>query len=207
MAHYTPLCSADTPTEAEKAQTLLTKASRDAALVNAGIISPEEARGALIADKESGYGDISAEAPEMGDLAQLQGLLGPEGGQEPQPGQDKATDSATNDFDPNQKRDKSGQWTAEGGSETSSTENGKKHFQNPKKAILRFEREDESGDHNVLSIRRFIAPIIVNNKPAYAKLTVKETHTNNENHKNIYTVELHSLEQVERGNAALDSLV
>lgn len=82
MAHYTPLCSADTPTEAEKAQTLLTKASRDAALVNAGIISPEEARGALIADKESGYGDISAEAPEMGDLAQLQGLLGPEGGQD-----------------------------------------------------------------------------------------------------------------------------
>ena len=302
----------DTPTEAEKAQTLLTKASRDAALVNAGIISPEEARGALIADKESGYGDISAEAPEMGDLAQLQGLLGPEQGQEPQPGQDKATDSATVDFDPNQKRDKSGQWTAEGGSETSSTEEEKNHFQNPKKsigtaeiegkklnvyyqadkdtfldklektgptkiepikdrkevikllrplagndlkndetqitaqvnsdqrgklpsgavhksvlngfsmedhfgaaakidelykkAILRFEREDESGDHNVLSIRRFIAPIIVNNKPAYAKLTVKETHTNNENHKNIYTVELHSLEQVTEGGAGLDSL-
>lgn len=89
----------DTPTEAEKAQTLATKAQRDATLVNAGIISPEEARGALIADKESGYGDISAEAPEMGDLAQLQGLLGPEGAQEPQLGQDKATDSA--DWDEN----------------------------------------------------------------------------------------------------------
>ena len=103
-------------TEAEKAQTLLTKASRDAALVNAGIISPEEARGALIADKESGYGDISAEAPETGDLAQLEGLLGQEEGQEPQLGQDKATD----EFDPNQKRDESGQWTAEGGNSSPS---------------------------------------------------------------------------------------
>lgn len=101
----------DTPTEAEKAQTMLTKASRDAALVNAGIISPEEARGSLIADKESGYGDLSAEAPEMGDLAQLQGLMGAEQGQEPQLGQDKATD----DFDPSQKRDENGQWTSEGG--------------------------------------------------------------------------------------------
>lgn len=88
----------DTPTEAEKAQTLMTKASRDAALVNAGIISPEEARGALIADKESGYGDISAEAPESGDLAQLQGLMGPEQDQEEQNeepqqlGQDSAMD-------------------------------------------------------------------------------------------------------------------
>lgn len=98
----------DTPTEAEKAQTLLTKASRDAALVNAGIISPEEARGALIADKESGYGDISAEAPEMGDLAQLQGLLGPEGGQEPQPAQDENPN-----HDP-----ESGQFASSGGSGT-----------------------------------------------------------------------------------------
>lgn len=112
----------DTPTEAEKAQTLLTKASRDAALVNAGIISPEEARGALIADKESGYGDISAEAPEMGDLAQLQGLLGPEGGQEQQPGQDKATDSA--DWDENKHpRKKNGQFGTGSGESSENSKN------------------------------------------------------------------------------------
>lgn len=112
----------DTPTEAEKAQTLLTKASRDAALVNAGIISPEEARGALIADKESGYGDISAEAPEMGDLAQLQGLLGPEGGQEPQPGQDKATDSA--DWDENKHpRKNNGQFGTGSGESSENSKN------------------------------------------------------------------------------------
>ena len=105
----------DTPTEAEKAQTLLTKASRDAALVNAGIISPEEARGALIADKESGYGDISAEAPEMGDLAQLQGLLGPEGGQEPQLAQDENPN-----HDP-----KTGEFASAGGSASSEKKENK----------------------------------------------------------------------------------
>ena len=115
----------DTPTEAEKAQTLLTKASRDAALVNAGIISPEEARGALIADKESGYGDISAEAPEMGDLAQLQGLLGPEGGQESQLGQDKATDSA--DWDENKvNRDEGGRFSETNASKENESEKGQK---------------------------------------------------------------------------------
>lgn len=110
----------DTPTEAEKAQTMLTKASRDAALVNAGIISPEEARGALIADKESGYGDISAEAPETGDLAQLQGLLGPEEGQEPQLGQDKATDENPN-HDP-----ENGQFSSSGGSGNKAEEDNEK---------------------------------------------------------------------------------
>lgn len=123
----------DTPTEAERAQTMLTKASRDAALVNAGIISPEEARGALIADKESGYSDISAEAPETGDLAQLEGLLGPEEGQEPQLGQDKATD----EFDPNQGRGPDGKWIKEGGNsgesgskeEKSSNLEGKEFFE------------------------------------------------------------------------------
>ena len=125
----------DTPTEAEKAQTLLTKASRDAALVNAGIISPEEARGALIADKESGYGDISAEAPEMGDLAQLQGLLGPEGGQEPQPGQDKATDENPN-HDP-----KTGEFASSGGSSSAKNEEDNGKTQKEKKLVLQIPKD------------------------------------------------------------------
>ena len=41
----------------------------------------------------------------MGDLAQLQGLLGPEGGQEPQLGQDKATDSAEWDENKHPRKD------------------------------------------------------------------------------------------------------
>lgn len=76
-----------------------------------------------------------------------------------------------------------------------------------KNAILRFEREDENGDPNVLSIRRLVAPIKINGKDAYAKLTLKESFSDKETHKRIYTVELHSLEQVEKGNAALDSLI
>lgn len=77
-----------------------------------------------------------------------------------------------------------------------------------KNAILRFERDDEFGDPNVLSIRRFVAPIKIKNKPnAYAKLTLKESLDKSQTNKRIYTVELHSLEQVEKGNAALDSLV
>ena len=53
---------------------------------------------------------------------------------------------------------------------------------------------------------RFIAPVIIRNKPAYAKLTLKESSAKNQTDKRIYTVELHSLEQVEKENAGLDSL-
>lgn len=77
-----------------------------------------------------------------------------------------------------------------------------------KNAILRFEREDEMGDANVLSIRRLVAPVHIDKKPnSYAKLTLKESLDKKKSNKRIYTVELHSLEQVEKGNAALDSLV
>ena len=75
-----------------------------------------------------------------------------------------------------------------------------------KNAVLRFERADDEEDPNVLSIRRFIAPVIIRNKPAYAKLTLKESSAKNQTDKRIYTVELHSLEQVEKENAGLDSL-
>lgn len=75
-----------------------------------------------------------------------------------------------------------------------------------KNAILRFERADDKGDDNVLSMRRFIAPVIINEKPAYAKLTLKESNSEGHFEKRIYTIELHSLEQVEQGNAGLDSL-
>lgn len=54
---------------------------------------------------------------------------------------------------------------------------------------------------------RFIAPVIINEKPAYAKLTVKETHTDNKIYKSAYTVELHSLEQVTEGGAGLDNWI
>lgn len=73
-------------------------------------------------------------------------------------------------------------------------------------AILRFERADDKYAPNVLSIRRFIAPVTIRNKPAYAKLTLKESIAKNQTDKRIYTVELHSLEQVEKENAGLDSL-
>ena len=75
-----------------------------------------------------------------------------------------------------------------------------------KNAVLRFERADDGGDPNVLSIRRFISPVIIKNNPAYAKLTLKESSAKKQPAKRIYTVELHSLEQVEKGNAGLDSL-
>lgn len=71
---------------------------------------------------------------------------------------------------------------------------------------MRFERADDKGDDNVLSMRRFIAPVIINEKPAYAKLTLKESNSEGHFDKRIYTVELHSLEQVEKENAGLDSL-
>lgn len=77
-----------------------------------------------------------------------------------------------------------------------------------KNAILRFEREDEDNDPNVLSIRRFVAPIKIDNKPnSYAKLTLKESVGKPENNRRVYTIELHSLEQIEKGNAAMDSLI
>lgn len=307
----------DTPTEAERVQTQLAQAQRDTTLVNAGIISAEEAREALSADKGSGYSNLPAEMPKTEGLPDLEDLLGgdkEEGPEGEENGGSGVTDGATEDYDPNQKRGKDGKWTKEGTIETDTTKKEKKHFQSPKKtigtaeiegkklnvyykaeknvffdklkkaettkiepieeredlikilkplaghdltneetkisaqvnneqrgklgsgaaikksikngftreehmgaaakiaelykkAILRFEREDDSGDPNVLSIRRFIAPIKVGEKPSYAKLTVKETHTDNKIYKSAYTVELHSLEQVTEGGAGLDNWI
>lgn len=66
----------DTPTEAERVQTQLAQAQRDTTLVNAGIISAEEAREALSADKGSGYSNLPAEMPKTEGLPDLEDLLG-----------------------------------------------------------------------------------------------------------------------------------
>lgn len=79
LLNFNPI---DTPTQAEKAQTQLTQANRDIALVSAGIISPDEARQALASDKESGYSNLSPEAPEP-EMPDLDALL-KDGNDEPQ---------------------------------------------------------------------------------------------------------------------------
>ena len=72
------------------------------------------------------------------------------------------------------------------------------------RAIFRLEREDEDQDPNVLSISRFIAPVQIGEKKAYAKLTVRKIKNKKNLENKIYTVELHSLKQVEEKNAGLD---
>ncbi|MGN0024971.1 MAG: anti-CBASS protein Acb1 family protein [Candidatus Avelusimicrobium sp.] len=86
LLNFNPI---DTPTQAEKAQTQLTQANRDIALVSAGIISPDEARQALASDKESGYSNLSPEAPEP-EMPDLDALL-KDGNDEPQ-GEEKPKD-------------------------------------------------------------------------------------------------------------------
>ncbi len=68
-------------------------------------------------------------------MAQLQGLLGPEGGQEPQLGQDKATDETPN-HDP-----ENGQFSSSGGSSSSKNEEGKSKSSKDKKLVLQIPKE------------------------------------------------------------------
>lgn len=58
----------DTPTEKERAEINNLKAQTSAALVNAGVISPDEVRDNLIKDPDSGYNDITGELEEDTDL-------------------------------------------------------------------------------------------------------------------------------------------
>ncbi len=72
-------------------------------------------------------------------------------------------------------------------------------------AILRLIREDEEYDVNTEDIKRFVAPISINGKSAYAKLLLKKPNDPKIKYSNkLYTVELHSLEQIQNG-AGLDS--
>ncbi|MBO4556879.1 MAG: DUF1073 domain-containing protein [Elusimicrobiales bacterium] len=74
-----------------------------------------------------------------------------------------------------------------------------------KHAILRLERGEGKGVEDIVSIRRFIVPVQFGagekTKKAYAKITVKEYR--GMQGKRLYTVELHSLKQVEE-KAGLD---
>jgi hypothetical protein len=54
----------DTPTEKERAEINEIKARTDATYVQAGVISPDEVRDNLITDPNSGYNEISGDAPE-----------------------------------------------------------------------------------------------------------------------------------------------
>ncbi|MBP5286785.1 MAG: DUF1073 domain-containing protein [Elusimicrobiales bacterium] len=78
-------------------------------------------------------------------------------------------------------------------------------------AILRLERSDGKGKIDISSIRRFVIPIQFGTgkkaKKAYAKLTVKEyvsRKKGSSGNKKLYTMELHTPEQVEKHSAGLD---
>ena len=64
------------------------------------------------------------------------------------------------------------------------------------KAIFKGKRKDE--DNNNMFIKRFVAPVDFGDKKAYAKITAKETIIDGER---IYSVELHSLEQIGKKEA------
>ena len=113
----------DTPTEAERVQTQLAQAQRDTTLVNAGIISAEEAREALSADKGSGYSNLPAEMPKTEGLPDLEDLLGgdkeegPEGEENGGNGENGAgTDTAADEWKENEHpRDDDGKFSSSGG--------------------------------------------------------------------------------------------
>ena len=112
----------DTPTEAERVQTQLAQAQRDTTLVNAGIISAEEAREALSADKGSGYSNLPAEMPKTEGLPDLEDLLGgdkeegPEGEENGGNGENGAeTDTAADEWkESDHPRDDDGKFSSNG---------------------------------------------------------------------------------------------
>jgi phage-related protein (TIGR01555 family) len=118
----------DTPTEAERVQTQLAQAQRDTTLVNAGIISAEEAREALSADKGSGYSNLPAEMPKTEGLPDLEDLLGgdkeegPEGEENGGNGENGAgTDTAADEWkESDHPRDDAGKFYSTGGGNKSS---------------------------------------------------------------------------------------
>ena len=57
-------CPVDMPTEREKAEMQELKARVNTSYLNAGVITPEEARDALRQDKDSGYAGLTDEVPE-----------------------------------------------------------------------------------------------------------------------------------------------
>lgn len=71
-------------------------------------------------------------------------------------------------------------------------------------AILRMSRKERNGDINIISIKKFLAPIKfvtktddeIKEKNAFAKINLRETK---EHGYRVYTAELHSLEQIEQG--------
>lgn len=87
-------CPVDMPTEREKAEMQELKARINTSYLNAGVITPEEARDALRNDKDSGYAGLTDEVPEdYGAEAGNEPPEGSEGGQgqpggNPQAGQD-----------------------------------------------------------------------------------------------------------------------
>lgn len=118
----------DTPTEAERVQTQLAQAQRDTTLVNAGIISAEEAREALSADKGSGYSNLPAEMPKTEGLPDLEDLLGgdkeegPEGEENGGNGENGAgTDTAADEWnEADHPRKDNGQFGTGSGTNTNS---------------------------------------------------------------------------------------
>lgn len=112
----------DTPTEAERVQTQLAQAQRDTTLVNAGIISAEEAREALSSDKGSGYSNLPAEMPKTEGMPDLEDLLGgdkeegPEDGENGGNGENGAgADTAADEWKENEHpRDDDGQFSSNG---------------------------------------------------------------------------------------------
>lgn len=125
----------DTPTEAERVQTQLAQAQRDTTLVNAGIISAEEAREALSADKGSGYSNLPAEMPKTEGLPDLEDLLGgdkeegPEGEENGGNGENGAeTDTAADEWKESEHpRDDDGKFKSGSGS---SNHKGQKEYKN-----------------------------------------------------------------------------
>lgn len=123
----------DSPTEAERAQTQLVQANRDAALINAGIISAEEAREALAADKGSGYSNLPAEMPKSAEIPDFSDLFGnneedkPEGEENGGNGENGAgTDTAADAQweESKHKRDSDGKFASNGdGSGTNNKDN------------------------------------------------------------------------------------
>ncbi len=65
-----------------------------------------------------------------------------------------------------------------------------------KHARLVLEREDESGDANVKSVKRFVSPVIVGGKQAFAYLTAKESVRDGHRLYSVELAELKTLEQI-----------
>lgn len=155
----------DTPTEAERVQTQLAQAQRDTTLVNAGIISAEEAREALSADKGSGYSNLPAEMPKTEGLPDLEDLLGgdkeegPEGEENGGNGENGAgTDTAADEWkESDHPRKDNGQFGTGSGTKTNSGKQSSETDKAPKvKPLKEFLGQEYTGVKGQAAVEKLL---------------------------------------------------